>query len=169
MKKNLVRSSTDRKISGVCGGLGDYLNIDSTLVRITFVLFTFAGGFGLLLYIVAILLMPMDYEVSNNPLQNTTYATTKPSDAAQTVSAESETQSESDSTADADNDSNTQTAAQPDSAKKSSNTSVTVGIVLIAIGLVFLAKIFFPQINFSILFAAGIIAMGVLFIARGGK
>lgn len=113
----MVRSSTDRKISGVCGGLGDYLSIDSTLVRITFVLFTFAGGFGLLLYIVAILLMPMDYEVSNNPLQNTTHATTKPSDAAQTVSAESETQSESASTADADNDSNTQTTAQPDAEK----------------------------------------------------
>jgi phage shock protein C len=48
-EKKLFRSRTNRKIAGVCGGLGDYFNIDPTLVRILFLIF-FGGG-GLLLYI----------------------------------------------------------------------------------------------------------------------
>lgn len=43
-RKRLTRSRTDKKIAGVCGGIADYLNIDSTLVRIAFVVGTIAAG-----------------------------------------------------------------------------------------------------------------------------
>jgi phage shock protein PspC (stress-responsive transcriptional regulator) len=56
--KRLYRSRTDRKLAGVCGGLGEYFNVDPTLVRVLFVLATLAGGPGLLLYIVLWLVMP---------------------------------------------------------------------------------------------------------------
>ncbi|HPS42079.1 MAG TPA: PspC domain-containing protein [Anaerolineaceae bacterium] len=43
--KRLYRSRTDRKIAGVCGGLGEYFNFDPTLVRLLFVLgLIFVGG-----------------------------------------------------------------------------------------------------------------------------
>jgi len=58
MKKELRRSATDCKISGVCGGLGEYFGIDSNLIRLIWVAVCLAGGSGILLYIVAAVLMP---------------------------------------------------------------------------------------------------------------
>lgn len=54
----LYRSQTDKKIGGVCGGLGHYLGIDSTLIRLFFVLLAFGEGIGVLLYIILWILMP---------------------------------------------------------------------------------------------------------------
>jgi phage shock protein C len=56
--KRLTRSTTDKKVAGVCGGLAEYFNVDSTLVRLIFVLATLMGGPGLLLYIVLWVVMP---------------------------------------------------------------------------------------------------------------
>jgi phage shock protein C len=54
----LRRSAGDRMIAGVAGGLGRYFGIDPTLVRIAFVLLLFAGGSGLLLYVIGWIVMP---------------------------------------------------------------------------------------------------------------
>lgn len=54
----LQRSSTDSMIAGVCGGIAEYFGIDSTVVRIAWVIFTFLGGSGIILYIIAMLIMP---------------------------------------------------------------------------------------------------------------
>lgn len=58
MEKKLYLSETDKKIGGVCGGIAEYFNIDSTLVRLAWVLFIFAGGSGLLAYLIAWMIMP---------------------------------------------------------------------------------------------------------------
>uniref|UniRef100_A0A7C4M326 PspC domain-containing protein n=1 Tax=candidate division CPR3 bacterium TaxID=2268181 RepID=A0A7C4M326_UNCC3 len=61
MKKNkkLFRSTKDRFIAGVCGGLGEYFEVDSTLVRVVFVLLLIMGGFpGILTYIILWAIMP---------------------------------------------------------------------------------------------------------------
>jgi len=57
-KKRLCKSATDSKIDGICGGLAEFFGIDSTLVRIAWVVFTFFGGSGILLYIIAMFVMP---------------------------------------------------------------------------------------------------------------
>ena len=46
--KRLYRSSTNYKLAGVCGGIGEYFNIDPTLVRLGWILFSVMGGAGLL-------------------------------------------------------------------------------------------------------------------------
>lgn len=56
--RRLVRSTSDRMVAGVAGGIAAYLDVDPVLVRIAFVLLTIAGGAGLLAYLVAWLLMP---------------------------------------------------------------------------------------------------------------
>ena len=58
MEKKLYRSRTDKKICGVCGGLGKYFGIDPTLVRLGVVVLTLFGACGLLLYIIAALVIP---------------------------------------------------------------------------------------------------------------
>jgi phage shock protein PspC (stress-responsive transcriptional regulator) len=57
-KKRLYRSLDNRKIAGVCGGLADYFDIDATMVRLAWVIFTLAGGAGILAYIIAWILIP---------------------------------------------------------------------------------------------------------------
>jgi phage shock protein C len=49
--RKLYRSRTDRKLAGVCGGLGQYFNTDATLIRVLFVVLTVLGGSGLVLYL----------------------------------------------------------------------------------------------------------------------
>ena len=56
--KRLYKSDCNRVIGGVCGGLGEYLGIDPTIVRIIAVLLIFAHGAGLLIYLIAWLCMP---------------------------------------------------------------------------------------------------------------
>ena len=63
MAKKLYRSYEDRRIAGVCGGLADYFDIDSTIVRLIAVILAFAGG-GILAYFVAWLIVP--YPPVNN-------------------------------------------------------------------------------------------------------
>ena len=56
--KKLYRSSTNYKLAGVCGGIGEYFNIDPTVIRLGWIVFSVAGGAGLLAYIIAALVMP---------------------------------------------------------------------------------------------------------------
>lgn len=56
--KKLYKSKNDRKISGVCGGIAEYMNVDSTIVRLVAIALVFGWGSGLLAYIVAALVMP---------------------------------------------------------------------------------------------------------------
>ncbi len=58
MEKKLYRSSHDKKLAGVCGGLGEYFGIDSTLIRIGWVVVSCFGGAGLLAYIICALIIP---------------------------------------------------------------------------------------------------------------
>lgn len=54
----LTKSAKDRKIAGVCGGLAEYFGMDSTIIRVIWVIFTLMGGSGILAYIIAMILMP---------------------------------------------------------------------------------------------------------------
>jgi phage shock protein PspC (stress-responsive transcriptional regulator) len=65
--KRFERSSTDRLIGGVCGGLGRYFAIDPTLVRIGMVALALLGGTGLIVYAAALVLVPSDGEVPAGP------------------------------------------------------------------------------------------------------
>lgn len=57
--KRLYRSTTDKKIAGVCGGLGEYFNVDPLVFRVIFVLALLPGGVpGLLPYIILWILIP---------------------------------------------------------------------------------------------------------------
>jgi phage shock protein C len=69
--RTLTRSTTDRKISGVSGGLATYLGIDPVLVRVGFVVTTLASGVGLLAYLALLALVPADDAVPASALPAT--------------------------------------------------------------------------------------------------
>ncbi len=57
--KQLTRSTTNRMIAGICAGLGDYMNIDPTVVRLLFVLGFFLTGPGILIaYLIMAIIVP---------------------------------------------------------------------------------------------------------------
>lgn len=63
--KRLYLSATDKKIGGVCGGIGEYFDRDPTLIRIIFVLLVFLSlGFAILAYLAMWLIMPKRPDVS---------------------------------------------------------------------------------------------------------
>jgi len=67
MEKRLTKSKTDRKLFGVCGGLGEYFGIDPTLVRLAFVLLGLLHGIGLIVYIILAIIMPSQKNVEMVP------------------------------------------------------------------------------------------------------
>ncbi len=62
MDRRLYRSKDDRMLGGVCGGLGDYLGIDPTIIRILFFILMFGGGAGFWIYLLLWFLIPEEGE-----------------------------------------------------------------------------------------------------------
>lgn len=62
MNKKLYRSNKNVKISGVCGGIGEYFNIDPTLVRLLWVLVSLLSAvmLGLIAYVICVCIIPID-------------------------------------------------------------------------------------------------------------
>lgn len=60
--KKLHKSSTDRVLTGVCGGLAEYFQVDSVLIRLIFIISIFLGGLGIFIYIVLFFLMSKDVQ-----------------------------------------------------------------------------------------------------------
>ncbi|HQD26793.1 PspC domain-containing protein [Methanoculleus thermophilus] len=63
--KKLTRSRTDRWIAGICGGIGEYLEIDPNVIRVIWVIFTVVTGFviGIVIYLLLWLILPESGQV----------------------------------------------------------------------------------------------------------
>lgn len=57
-EKRLYRSNNNKVLLGICGGIGEYLNVDPVVIRLLWVIFCCMGGSGLLAYIVAAIIVP---------------------------------------------------------------------------------------------------------------
>ena len=64
-KKRLYKSSRNKKICGVCGGIAEYLNMDPTVIRLITVIIALAWGSGIILYIIMAFVMPYDNEITS--------------------------------------------------------------------------------------------------------
>ena len=58
MKKRLYKSREDKKLCGVCGGIAEYFELDPSIIRLAWVVFTLLGGSGIIAYIIAAIVMP---------------------------------------------------------------------------------------------------------------
>ncbi len=126
MAKRLYRSRTNSVIAGVAGGLGEYLDIDPVLIRIAFVVATFAGGFGIVTYIIAWVIMP---EGTRSQPQAAPVGEPSPSSSPTEKPPGEAT-----------------TPPAPEPAEKGRG-GVIGGIVLISLGVLFLADNFFPRFD----------------------
>jgi phage shock protein C len=139
MNKRLYRSRKEKMIGGVCGGLAEYFDIDPVFVRILFVVAVFAGGSGILAYIICWIIIPE-----------------QPYTAAPATPAPPSTQPDS-----------TQPAPAPPSSEHKGSASA--GIILIIIGGLFLANNFLPRFHFGDLWPLILILLGIAILSRTSR
>jgi len=121
--KRLTRSKKDRMLFGVCGGIGDYFDIDPVIIRIIFIILLFTGGSGFLAYIIAIFVIP---ENNKNISDNISYGNKQNMENNDEINEENKI----------DLKTNEDTNSSSDIA------GLLIGIVLIFFGAVFLMKNF---------------------------
>lgn len=138
--KRLYRSSTQKVIGGVAGGLGDYLDIDPVLIRIAFVVALFFGGAGLLAYIIAWIIIP------EQPRENTM---SNPIDPQQSTAPPQP-----------------QPPQPPMPGHRHGHGSIIGGLVLLVIGFLFLAENFLPDFHFGDWWPLILVAIGVGLLYR---
>lgn len=61
-EKKLYRSRDDKVIGGVCGGIAEYTGIDSTIIRLLWILLVLGYGTGLIIYIILMIVIPLEPE-----------------------------------------------------------------------------------------------------------
>ncbi len=152
MPKRLERSATNRVVGGVCGGIGEYLEIDATLVRIVFIVATVvtAGGF-FLAYIAGLVLMPLPDRPA--PFGR---ATTPPA---------GDMGATPDATA---GDTTAPIAPRPRDSEAEERRRSTVGYLLVALGLVFLLANLgaFRFVRGDLVWPLVLVGLGVLLLAQ---
>ena len=141
MSRRLERSRTNRVIAGVCGGLGEYLDIDATFVRVAIVVLTLVGGVGILVYIVLLVLMPLPGEF---PMFGPSTGAVAAGDTGATTPS---------------------VAVDPESAER---RRYAVGVLLVAVGAIFFLGNLgvFRGLDWKYIWPLVIIALGVFLIAQ---
>lgn len=136
MEKKLYKSSTDKVLAGVCGGIAEYFAVDTVIVRLAWVVFTLMGGAGLIAYIIAAIIIPENpgYDTSGNGYERT--------------------------------GSSGSGSYGPERKNSSGNTSIALGAILVLLGGFVILKEFIPWIPRDFILAAALIGLGVFFIVR---
>ncbi|MEI8216745.1 MAG: PspC domain-containing protein [Eubacteriales bacterium] len=172
MEKRLYKSSTDKMISGVCGGIAEYLDVDPVLIRVVAVISIFFGGAGIIAYIVAAIIMPTREEAfrknSNEPVYDRKYSqesSTANREESSKESTSETTQSpgstESQKKWDDGNDGKTDR-----SQKSNRDFRILFGLCLIGLGTFFVLRQFIYWLNFSFVIALVFIIMGLYLILK---
>lgn len=144
MNQKLYRSRTQKVLGGVCGGLGEYLNLDPVLIRVVFVVLAFFHGFGLILYVIMLVIVPQKPIVWQMPGE------TSPIDTSTNVSTDEAQQSTAFET--------THVKQEPSKGK------VIAGIVLIVLGIIFLFENIWPIFDFENFFPLILVGIGIVIL-----
>lgn len=172
MTERLYRSSRDRMIAGVCGGLAEYFNIDAILVRLIVVLTMFAGGAGILAYIVAVIIIPVNPFQQQERKEWTESRAERFEQKIQDVSvrvqnAASEVAENVEETA---QNFRQEMKKDMDYKNHSGHREVVGGIILIGLGVLFLLDRYLPGwFSFSRMWPVLLIILGAAIIWRGDK
>ncbi|MEJ5351097.1 MAG: PspC domain-containing protein [Melioribacteraceae bacterium] len=138
MQKKLYRSRKFRVLGGVAGGLAEYFNLDPILMRVIFVLFSLINGIGVLLYIILWIIIPEEpFEVAYNIERETSKETSEEN--AKPYKTEVEY-------------------------KRNGSGRVIFGVILILIGLLFLAERFIPAFCFEDIIPLTLVIIGIFLI-----
>lgn len=141
-------------IAGVCGGIAEYFDIDSTLVRLLTVLIMLIGGAGVFAYIIAWIIVPKNPDqISDKAFKKRENIKEKIKNGAKDIIKEVKEHFES----------------EEPSHKSIKNKRILGGIIVIAIGLIFLLNGFFPWVGWNKLWPVILIAVGIIIMIQAFK
>lgn len=141
-------------IAGVCGGIAEYFDVDSTLVRLLAVLIVLLGGAGVIAYIIAWIIIPKNPEqVSDKTFEKREKLKEKIKKGAEDVFEEVKEHFES----------------EKPIHKSEKNRRILGGIIVIAIGLIFLLNSFFPWVAWGNLWPVILIVIGITIMVQAFK
>ncbi len=185
MEKRLYKSSTNKILAGVCGGIGEYFDVDPVLVRVVWVISAFFGGAGILAYIIAAIVIPSredryggrTYESTYRPAASsqsksqhggTASAGTSPQEAQDGQEGSPEGQEASYDSREGMPAGGQETDSEIRYSRSGSDTNGRMlgGIILVVLGGIFLMRELMPWIDGGLIVAACFIAMGIYFLVR---
>lgn len=143
MNKKIYRSQKDKMLGGVCGGIAEYFNIDSTIVRLLAILLFFAEGIGVFLYFACWIIIP-EAPSSGSYSFNDGNADNAYSD---------------------DKGFSTDEAAKPDTG----NGQKIIGFGLIALGLIILIDKWIPYFHWRRFWPLILVGFGAVLVLKGVK
>jgi phage shock protein C len=142
MERRLYRSSQNKVLAGVCGGLGEYFGVDPVIVRLLVVVFTLMGGAGLIAYIIAAIIIPSrDLGNISGAYQQTYGNEERPESNYERYSPESYE-------------------------KDNRNTVLVLGLSLVAIGGLIAFRYFVPWVPRELIFAVILVSLGAFIILK---
>jgi phage shock protein C len=154
MENKLYRSTKDYMIGGVCGGIAEYFKIDSTLVRLLAVLIVLFGGAGVVAYIIGWIVIPKNPEQdADKNFEKREELKEKVKKGAKEVIEEVKEHFESEGSKN----------------KTWKNRNILGGLILIAVGLVFLLNTFFPWLGVKNLWSVILIVIGIMMMSQAFK
>ncbi|SDY22475.1 PspC domain-containing protein [Tindallia californiensis] len=173
MEKRFYRSRKDKKLAGVCGGVAEYFEVDPTLIRLIWVVFTFAGGAGVLAYIIAAIIMPeKPLDISDTPSNRATYEDDSFVEVVEEEDIEEvgETKKQDDQRADYEKSNNDELKEKQTEYRSDSN-NVAIGLILVVLGSLFFSRNFLRihWIDFSYIWPLALILIGVYIIVNQRK
>ncbi len=141
-------------IAGVSGGIAEYFDIDSTLVRLLTVLIVLIGGAGIFAYIIAWIIVPKNpNQISDEAFEERENIKEKVKKGAKNVIEEVKVHFES----------------EEPSYKSEKNRRILGGIIVISVGLIFLLNSLFPWIGWNKLWPVILIAVGIIIMIQAFK
>lgn len=150
MSKKLYRSKKDQIIGGVCGGIAEYFGIDSTLVRLAFVLFALIEGAGIIAYIIAWIIIPESPQSGQSKGEEEVYDVELDKE-----DEEGEYQASKD---------------EPEEEKKNKEQRKRIlGLILVALGIFFILDNWIPGFYWRRFWPVILIVLGVVLIYREVK
>lgn len=155
MAQKLYRSEDDKVIAGLCGGLGEFFDVDSTIIRIIFIILTIWGGVGIVLYLIGVFVVPVE-SVGNRSAEEKSKKREIDPDLAEIgnkiKSAANEIKNNFDGTS-----------------KPSMKGNYLLGCLITFAGVVLLIQNFFPKYGFHLLWPVAIIFFGLYVLSSGVK
>ncbi|MFW5981749.1 MAG: PspC domain-containing protein [Halanaerobiaceae bacterium] len=154
--KKIYRSRKDKIIGGVCGGLAEYFDIDSTLVRLVFILlFLSPNGIGILFYIIPWIIIPekpasLDDDFQSNGDENYD----------EEVILEAEV---------VDDTTEEKNIHKDNSSVNTEKKHAIIGVVLIALGSLFLVDYWMPRFHWERFWPLILVGVGVVLLLKGVK
>ncbi len=142
MEKRLYRSSQNKVLAGVCGGLGEYFGVDPVIVRLLVVVFTLMGGAGLIAYIIAAIIIPTRGADNMSGAYQQTYGNGEGQEG------------------------NYERYSPEASGNDNRNIIVVLGLILIGVGGLIAFRYFVPWVPRELIFAAILVVVGVFILLK---